>query len=129
MFFGLTAYAQTIQTHTEIPIVQEVVGASPEEMPEYPGGMTAMQNFIKTNVQYPKVMMEKGVEGIVYIRFTVDTDGSLKDIKVLKGVKDFPEFDNEAKRLISIMPKWKPGKVNGVLKPTYFNYPLKFKLQ
>jgi len=129
LLFSLIINAQTIQTHTEIPIVEEVVGASPEEMPEFPGGIKAMQNFIKANAQYPKVITEKGIYGTVYIRFTVDIDGSIKDIKVLKGIIDCPECDNEAKRLCSIMPKWKPGKVNGTLTPVYLNYPLKFQAQ
>lgn len=126
---SLAINAQSVQTNTELSVVGEVVGASPEEMPEFPGGMTALQNFIKSNVQYPKVILEKGINGKVFIRFTIDIDGSVKDIKVLKGIKDCPECDDEAKRLFSIMPKWKPGKLNGVLTPTHFNYPLKFQVQ
>jgi len=66
-------------------------------MPEFPGGITALQNFIKINVQYPKVILEKGVNGKVFIRFTVDIDGSIKDIKVLKGIKDCPELTKKQK--------------------------------
>ena len=129
MFFRLISMGQTTQASTSTPIAQEIIGASPEELPEYPGGYTAMQNFIKTNVQYPKSMLEKGIDGTVFLRFTVDTIGNIKDIKILKGVKDCSECDEEAKRLFSIMPKWKPGKANGKLMPVYFNYPIKFKLQ
>ncbi|MES2514488.1 MAG: energy transducer TonB [Bacteroidota bacterium] len=126
-FFSMMIRAQSAQTHTETPVAKDFICVNPTESPEFPGGMPAIQKFIKANVQYPKAILEKGIYGTVYIQFTVDTTGSVNDIKVLKGIKDCLECDEEAKRLFSIMPKWKPGKINGIPTPTHFNFPLKFK--
>jgi TonB family protein len=125
-FFSMLMHAQRTQTDT-ITINEDFICVNPAETPEFPGGMAAIQKFINANVQYPKVILEKGIYGTVYIKFTVDTLGDVKDVKVLKGIKDCLECDEEAKRLFSIMPKWKPGKINGILTPTHFNFPLKFK--
>lgn len=115
-------------TQTTVPIVSEGL-VDPQELPEYPGGMHALYNFITSNIKLPSVITEKGIYGTCYVKFTVDVDGSIKDVNILKGVKDCPECDEESKRIISIMPKWKPGKVSGKVTPTFFNLPIKFKAQ
>src|SRR6187431_1809092 len=104
-------------TQTTVPMVSEST-INPEELPAYPGGMKALSDFITTNIKYPTAITEKSIYGTCYVRYTVDIDGSIKDVKILKGVKDCPECDEEAKRIISIMPNWTPGKINGKVSPT-----------
>jgi TonB family protein len=126
LLMSIVGVCQT--TQTIVPIVCEST-VNPQELPEYPGGMNALYDFIKTNIKYPTVITEKGIYGTCYVRYTVDIDGSIKDVKILKGVKDCPECDEEAKRVISIMPNWIPGKINGKASSTFFNLPIKFKAQ
>jgi TonB family protein len=126
LLLNVVGISQT--TQTTVPIVNEST-VNPQELPEYPGGMKALYDFIQTNIKYPAIITEKSIYGTCYVRYTVDVDGSIKDVKILKGVKDCPECDEEAKRIISIMPNWIPGKINGKVSPTTFNLPIKFKAQ
>ena len=102
----------------------EVYGAV-EVMPEYPGGTTAMFDFIQKNLKYPESAKDKGLEGRVFIGFVVEKDGSLSSFQVLRGVSD--DIDAEAVRVLKMMPKWKPGMNNG--KPVRVQYTMPFKFQ
>jgi TonB family protein len=82
-----------------------------DEKPSYPGGMTAFYEFIATNLNYPKAASKAGIQGRVFVQFIVDTDGSLTDIKTLKGIGN--GCDEEAERVLSIAPKFTPGKHEG----------------
>src|SRR5690606_13368895 len=82
-----------------------------EVMPEYPGGYEALIQFIRKNLTYPKSARREGVDGTVYVQFIVGADGSISDIRTLRGVS--PDCDREAERVIGLMPNWKPGKVDG----------------
>ena len=97
-----------------------------EEMPEFPGGMQAMMQFIASNVKYPSIAQKNGVQGRVITQFTVGKDGSITDAKVLRSVD--PYLDKEALRVISVMPKWKPGKQGGKAVATRFTVPVVFRL-
>lgn len=81
------------------------------ETPAYPGGDAAMNEYITSNLKYPASALETGVEGVVTIGFIVNTDGSLKDIKVVKMVD--PDLEKEAVRLVSGMPSWIPADQGG----------------
>ncbi len=98
-----------------------------EDMPEFPGGEQAMMDFVAKNVQYPKEAMEKGISGRVMVGFIVEKDGSISDVKVVKGIGG--GCDEEAVRVVKAMSKWKPGKEKG--KPVRVSYmmPFTFKLQ
>ena len=76
-------------------------------MPEFPGGNAALYEFIKQNLTYPKSAKEQGIEGIVYVWFIVENNGSITNIKVVQGVNE--ELDAEALRVVNLMPNWKPG--------------------
>ncbi len=81
-------------------------------MPEFPGGgMSAFMDYIKTNMRYPASAKEKGTQGRVTVQFVVDKDGSIKEPKLLRSVDK--DMNAEALRLISTMPKWKPGNRRG----------------
>ena len=97
-----------------------------EENPEFPGGMAECYKWIGKNLQYPTISAENGVQGRVTVNFVVNTDGSIVDIKVLRGVD--PYLDKEAIRVVSKMPKWKPGKQRGKAVRCSFNLPVRFKL-
>lgn len=96
-------------------------------MPEFPGGERAMMEFVAKNVQYPKEAIEKEIAGRVLVSFIVEKDGSINEVKVMKGIGG--GCNEEAVRVISAMPKWKPGKQEG--KPVRVSYmmPITFKLQ
>lgn len=98
-----------------------------EVMPEYPGGDQAMMDFVAKNVQYPEEAKEKEISGRVLVSFIVEKDGSIADVKVVKGIGG--GCDEEAVRVVKAMPKWKPGKDKG--KPVRVSYmmPFTFKLQ
>jgi TonB family protein len=82
-----------------------------EEMPEFPGGTEAINPFIKANLQYPKNAVETGITGKVFIDFTITKTGKVENVKISKGLQ--PLLDEEALRVIRLMPDWKPGTQNG----------------
>jgi TonB family protein len=92
-------------------IVQDSVYTTAEIDPEFPGGEVAMTQFIVDNFVYPKKAKEDKITGTVYSKFIVSKTGKIKDVSVIKGLS--PEIDAECIRVISIMPKWKPGKNGG----------------
>ena len=98
-----------------------------EEMPEYPGGMAECLKFLSKNIKYPTISQENGVQGRVIIQFVVNKDGSIVDPVVARGVD--PYLDKEALRVVSMMPKWKPGKQRGKPVRVKYTVPVTFKLQ
>ncbi len=100
-----------------------------EKMPEYPGGLDPMQEFIKANLKYPEYEKKKQLEGIVYTRFIVQTDGSVQSAEILKTVEGSKNFNQEVLRVIALMPKWIPGENQGVKVATYMTLPVVFKLK
>jgi protein TonB len=99
---------------------------SVDQMPEFPGGNTEMYNFIGKNIKYPEAERKAGISGICYVSFIVGIDGTLSDIKILKGISNAPGYDAEALRVVNLMPKWIPGKQNGVNVLVSYNLPIKF---
>ena len=98
-----------------------------EEMPEFPGGMQALLNFLQENVQYPEAAKQAGLSGRVTTSFIVGEDGVCRDFKVLRSVS--PELDAEALRVLGLMPKWNPGKQDGKPVPVRYTVPVVFKAQ
>ena len=98
-----------------------------EEMPKFPGGENALMDYVAKNVVYPKEAQEKGISGRVFVGFIVEKDGSVSEVKVLRGIGG--GCDEESIRVVKAMPKWKPGKQDG--KPVRVSYqlPVFFKLQ
>lgn len=98
-----------------------------EKMPEYPGGQTALLKFIAQTVQYPKEAQEKGLQGRVTVSFIINKDGSISDAEVITGLD--PLLDQEALRVIGLMPKWTPGMQRGQAVKTKYTVPVTFRLQ
>ena len=97
-----------------------------EKMPEFPGGNLAMNKFLAENIKYPQAAKSKGVQGVVYVAFIIEKDGSVSNVSVLRGVGS--GCNEEAMRVVSSMPKWKPGEDKGKPVRVEFNLPIKFKL-
>ena len=96
-----------------------------EQMPQFPGGEQKLLKFIQDNLKYPNT--ESCVQGRVIVRFVVTKTGSIENIEVVRSLE--PSFDKEAVRVIKLMPKWIPGKQNGVNVSVYFTLPINFKIQ
>lgn len=97
-----------------------------EAGPQFPGGDLALREWIKQNMVYPQEAIAKGIEGRVIVKFTVEEDGTITNGKILRGID--PLLDKEALRLVSIMPKWSPGRFAGKDTRFTYNLPLLFKL-
>lgn len=95
--------------------------------PEFPGGGSEFNNFINSNIKYPVFAQEKRVEGQVVVQFIINTDGTLSDIKVVNSVNF--DLDKEATRIISILPNFIPGTINGVPVRVRLNIPINFHLR
>ena len=98
-----------------------------EQMPEYPdGGMAGLMKFISKNLEYPAICQESGVQGKVVVSFVVNKDGSITDFRIVRSVDK--HLDKEALRVLNSMPKWKPGKRNGVPVRVKYTIPINFRL-
>ncbi|QMW00914.1 energy transducer TonB [Spirosoma foliorum] len=113
--------AVEVESKTEAPFV------TVEQQPEYPGGMSALINFLGKNLNYPRQAASAGVSGRVFVSFIVNTDGSLTDIQILKGIGF--GCDEEALRVMNKMPHWKPGKQSGRAVRVKYNLPIAFTLE
>ena len=98
-----------------------------EIQPEFPGGVDALMKYLVKNIKYPSRAQESGIQGTVVVKFVVDKDGSITDIKIAKALD--PECDKEAVRVIRGMPKWKPAMQLGKPVRCQFSVPVRFKLQ
>lgn len=97
-----------------------------DESPRFPGGDAAMQRFINKERQYPRDAYEAGIEGRVVLGFVVDVDGSITSINVHRGHNRL--LVEEAVRIVSVMPKWKPGSLEGRQVPVYCVVTIPFRL-
>ena len=119
----MTANAQkTVVSQSNKSVYDEV-----EVMPEFPGGMQAMIEYLNTNIKYPKDAIKQEVGGRVMVMFVVETDGSLSNVRVARKV--FPSLDAEAVRVVKSMPKWKPGKEKGRSVRVNFTMPIVFSVK
>lgn len=97
-----------------------------EQMPMYPGGEAALMGYLRDNIHYPTIAAENGVQGRVVVGFVVERDGSITDVKILRGVD--PSLDREAMRVVKSMPRWNPGKQNGSAVRVKYQVPVSFRL-
>ncbi len=97
-----------------------------EEMPEFPGGEKALREFIANSIRYPLVAQDNGIQGRVYVSFTVDKTGMVTDAEVVRGVD--PSLDQEALRVVKSLPKWVPGKQRGQAVDVRYTVPIQFSL-
>ncbi|MBO7468876.1 MAG: M56 family metallopeptidase [Bacteroidales bacterium] len=102
------------------------LSSDPDTPATFPGGEFKMVEYLRDNLKYPESAKKKGIEGKVYIQFVVEKDGSIADVKVMRGVCE--ELDAEAVRVIKAMPKWKPGEQEGKPVRTTMMLPINFKI-
>ncbi len=123
--------------HTKIPeyipfvveeeeIVEWKIFKVVEKNPKFPGGDLARIKFFRDNIKYPGMAIETGIHGTVYVNFVVEPDGSISNISVGRGIGG--GCDEEAVRVVKMMPKWKPGRQRGKAVRVSFNLPIHFKL-
>ena len=111
----------------EEPEKEEEIFQVVEAMPEFPGGTAELMKWLQKNIKYPSISQENGVQGRVIVQFVVNRDGSIVDPVVLRSVD--PYLDKEALRVVSAMPKWKPGEQRGKTVRVKFTLPIQFRLQ
>lgn len=98
-----------------------------EQMPEFPGGMDKLMEYLSKNIKYPSIAQENNIQGRVIVEFVVNKDGSIVEPKVMRSVDT--SLDNEAMRVIKSMPKWNPGKQRGKAVRVRYTVPVLFRLQ
>ncbi|MDX2072472.1 MAG: TonB family protein, partial [Haliscomenobacter sp.] len=98
-----------------------------EKMPEYPGGMDELIKFLAQNIRYPEIAKKENIQGMVVVQFIIDKDGAIIDPHVVQGIGG--GANEEALRVVSIMPKWKPGVQRGQAVNVQFNLPIRFMLE
>lgn len=121
-----TTFINCTSSHTGHPSVREVYEYDfVSHKPSFPGGSTSMLEFLNTNRQYPEEAYRKGIQGRVTCQFVVNADGSVSDIRLLRGVH--PSLNREAIRLFSIMPEWQPGRHDGKCVPVRVIWSVPFR--
>lgn len=111
----------------EEEIVEEEVFLSVEENPEFPGGLGKLLEFVQKNLKYPMMARESDIQGRVFVGFVVEKDGSITNVRVLRGIGG--GCDEEAVRVVQSLPKFKPGKQRGNPVRVAYTLPIVFKLQ
>jgi protein TonB len=110
---------------TKVKVVEEIIDF-PDVEAQFPGGAAELQRWIASNVQYPQTAIEMDEQGKVYLSFVVESDGSISNIVVERGVSR--DLDKEAKRLARSMPKWVAGEASGRKARTRCRLPINFTL-
>ena len=115
-------------TFVEIVQQEEVINEAEiftivEDMPSFPGGEEALFKYLGNETKYPQMAKDAGIQGTVYVTFVIGSDGKVKDVKILRGVRG---LDEEAIRVVQKMPTWTPGRQRGKAVPVQYNLPIKF---
>lgn len=119
-FFYFASFGQSEHSHA----ADTTIFVDPLVHPTFPGGNAGLAEYIRKNFRWTQGQLT--VEGIVFVEFVVDTDGKIKDVKVVRGLCE--SCDKEAARLVGTMPQWIPGAENGKKVNTRMTLPIKFGL-
>lgn len=111
----------------EVQQKEEQIFVAVEQQAEFHGGQAALMKWLSNNIRYPESAQQNDIQGRVIVKFVVEKDGSIGQATIVKGVDR--DLDREALRVVKKMPKWQPGKNNGVAVRSYFNLPVTFRLQ
>ncbi|PKP03284.1 MAG: energy transducer TonB [Bacteroidetes bacterium HGW-Bacteroidetes-6] len=118
----LSAQSDTVKQASDTKEVFNLV----EIQPEFPGGIDSLMRYLGSNIRYPIKARKKNIEGSVFISFIVEIDGSISNVKCLRGIGG--GCDEEAIRVVSAMPNWEPGYQRGKPVRVQFNLPIRFVL-
>ena len=110
----------------EEEIEEDVIFTVVEDQPAFPGGEEARIRYLQENLRYPQMAREAGIQGTVFVTFVVERDGSVTDVRVLRGIGG--GCDEEAVRVVRNMPRWQPGRQRGQPVRVQFNMPIRFVL-
>ena len=130
-FLGFCSVKSQSDTVSEISSIKSGDGEAfilVSEMPQFPGGMTALYKFIGGKITYPEKAKEKGIQGKCFIKFVVKKNGKVGKIEVQQGVEGCPECDKEAVKAVKALPNFIPGKNEGKPVAVWFQLPINFKL-
>jgi protein TonB len=123
---------ENIPPYEEIPVIDDGKLEPPppipfsEVMPEPVDGFPAMYTFLKSNLVYPEASRKNGIYGQVFVRFVVEKDGTISNVKIVSSVH--PELDREALRVVKMLPKWKPGSTDGKPVRCLYQIPIRFSI-
>lgn len=126
LFITTTSFAQQDSTE-EDNVIYDIV--SIQDAPEFPGGDKELFIFLQKNIAYPREERDNCVQGKVFVTYVIDTNGSVINVELYKGIPNGPLCNNEALRVVKLMPKWIPGKQNGKIAKVRYILPISFKLQ
>lgn len=124
VFTEVSEFAPIIVEEEEV--AEDVIFTVVEDQPGFPGGDEARMRFLQENLKYPTMAREAGIQGTVFVTFVVERDGSVTDVRVLRGIGG--GLDEEAVRVVRMMPKWNPGRQRGQPVRVQFNMPIRFVL-
>ncbi|MCR5424388.1 MAG: energy transducer TonB [Bacteroidales bacterium] len=116
-----------VEIEEEQEVVEEEIFVFVEEQPGFPGGDAELYKYLGENIKYPDLARNGNIEGQVFVRFVVEKDGSISNVRVMRDIGG--GCGNEAVRVVKAMPKWKPGKQRGKAVRTEFNLPVRFTLK
>jgi protein TonB len=115
-----------VETQTDTAKTEDVFTVV-EQMPAYPGGEKALNDFFAKNLKYPVLAKEQGIQGKVWLGFVVGKDGTISNVEVIRGIGG--GCDEEAIRVVKLMPKWTPGYQSGRPVIVKFRFPINFTLR
>lgn len=118
---------EIVEVEEEEVINEQEIFTIVEDMPSFPGGEAKLMEYLGKNTKFPPLAKDAGIQGIVYVTFVVAQDGSIDNVKVLRGIGG--GCDEEALRVIKNMPKWTPGKQRGRAVRVQYNIPIRFILR
>jgi periplasmic protein TonB len=124
VFTEVSDFAPIIVEEEEV--AEDVIFTVVEDQPSFPGGDEARMRFLQENLRYPTMAREAGIQGTVFVTFVVERDGSVTDVRVLRGIGG--GLDEEAVRVVRMMPRWNPGRQRGQAVRVQFNMPIRFVL-
>jgi TonB family protein len=107
--------------------IKDTIYTAVDKMPQFPNGDSELMRFLGMNIKYPVRAQELGIQGKVIVQFVINADGKVGDFKILRSAD--PLLDNEAIRILKLMPKWLPGEQNGEKVAVYYILPVVFKAQ
>lgn len=116
----------SLHTQTDSLLTQKKIYDFLDQMPEFPGGFKALFDFMYVNLQYPSEAIKKEIEGVVYVKFIVDEYGNISNPVVVRSIGG--GCDEEAVRIINLMPQWNPGAENGKPAAVWYTLPVKFTI-
>jgi periplasmic protein TonB len=115
-----------IQQEDESEVKEQEIFLVVENVPVFPGGDLAMKKFLMDNIRYPVMANQSGIQGTVHVTFVVERDGSVTDVRILRGIGG--GCDEEALRVVRNMPRWEPGRQRGKPVRVQYHMPIKFTL-